>query len=254
MAQRPPPRLVEVLASSRNTPNMLRITLGGAGLADFPAGSAGGYIKLRLFPDGPGTPVVVRTYTLRNQRACEIDVDFALHSDASGSHGPATDWALGVQPGDTIEIGGPGPAKPLPAGQDFYLLGGDMTALPAISVNLEALPAGARGHVVIEVQHAEDAQDLAVPAGVTIEWLVNPDPGSQPELLAEHLRAAMPQDGAVYAWFASEFGAMRAARGFLREECGLTPQLLYISSYWKRGLTEEAHKVAKRDDALAGEG
>jgi NADPH-dependent ferric siderophore reductase len=250
--QRPAPRRAEVLASTRITRNMLRITLGGAGLAGFPAESVGGYIKLRLFPDGPDTPVVVRTYTVRNQRAGEIDVDFALHADASGSHGPATDWALGAQPGDTIEIGGPGPAKPLPAGEEFYLL--DMTALPAISVNLEALPTDARGHAVLEVQHADDAQDLAVPAGVTIEWLVNPDPGSQPELLANHLRAAMPSNGAVYAWVATEFGSMRAARAFLREECGLTPQQLYISSYWKRGLTEEAHKVAKRDDAMADEG
>jgi NADPH-dependent ferric siderophore reductase len=253
MAQRPPPRLVEVRASTRITRNMLRITLGGAGLADFPANSAGGYIKLRLFPDGPGTPVVVRTYTVRHQRASEIDVDFALHADASGSHGPATDWALSVWPGDTIEIGGPGPAKPLPAGQDFYLLGGDMTALPAISVNLEALAADARGHVVFEIQHAEDAQDLTVPAGVTVEWLVNRDPGSQPELLAERLRAAMSKNASVYAWVASEFGAMRAARAYLREECGLTPQQLYISSYWKRGLTEEAHKVAKREDSMTGE-
>jgi NADPH-dependent ferric siderophore reductase len=252
--QRPAPRRAEVLASTRITRNMLRITLGGAGLAGFPAGSAGGYIKLRLFPEGPGTPVVVRTYTVRHQRAGEIDVDFALHSDASGSHGPATDWALGVQPGDTIEIGGPGPAKPLPRGAEFYLLGGDMTGLPAIAVNLEALPADARGHAVLEAQHAEDAQDLAVPAGVTIEWLVNPDPGSQPELLANHLRAAVPSNCAFYAWVTTEFGAMRAARGFLREECSLSPQQLYISSYWKRGLTEEAHKVAKREDSMAGEG
>ncbi len=251
--QRPAPRRAEVLASTRITRNMQRVTLGGAGLADFPQSSAGGYIKLRLFPGGPGTPVVVRTYTVRNQRAGEIDVDFALHADASGSHGPATDWALGVQPGDSIEIGGPGPAKPLPVGQGFYLLGGDMTALPAISVNLEALPAEARGHAVLEVQHPEDAQDLAVPAGVTIEWLVNPEPGSQPEFLAQHLRAAMPSGGAVYAWVASEFGAMRAARAYLREECGLTAQQLYISSYWKRGLTEEAHKVAKREDSMTGE-
>jgi len=44
---------------------------------------------------------------------------------------------------------------------------------------------------------------------------------------------------------------MQALRAYLRDERGLGPDRLYISSYWKSGLTEEAHKLAKREDAEA---
>ena len=219
-------------------------------MADFPAGSAGGYVKLRLA--GDDGKLAVRTYTIRAQRADALDVDFALHAEtATGHAGPATDWALTVAPGAEVEAGGPGPAKPLPPGHDFYLVAGDMTALPAISVNLAALPDDARGLAVIEVMDAADAQELAKPAGVELRWLVVPQPGSQPQVLVSALREAGWPQGNVYAWAACEFSAMQALRAYLRDERGLGPDSLYISSYWKSGLTEEAHKLAKREDAEA---
>lgn len=247
-SHRPAPRTLEVLSKREITPNMLRVTLGGEGLEGFPQGSDGGYIKLRLFSDGSDKPIV-RTYTIREQRADAIDVNFALHEDASGSHGPATDWAIAAWPGQKIEIGGPGPAKPLPEGSDFYLIAGDMTALPAISVNLERLPADAVGYAVIEIQSEADRQDIDVPAGFDLDFVVNPVPGSDPSILADSVRAAYPSRGSVYAWVASEFSTMRELRAFLREDCGLGRDQLYISSYWKSGLSEEDHKLVKREDA-----
>jgi len=229
---------------------MLRVTLGGAAMADFPPASDGGYVKLRLAQDG-GKPAV-RTYTIRSQRADALEVDFALHAEtATGHAGPATDWAMNVQPGDVVEAGGPGPAKPLPTGHGFYLVAGDMTALPAISVNLAALPADARGRAVIEVMDEADCLDLARPEGVELRWLVVPQPGSEPSALADALRDFGWPDGDVYAWCASEFTAMQNLRSYLREERGLGPDRLYISSYWKSGLTEEDHKRIKREDAEA---
>lgn len=250
---RPPPRTAIVLAKRQVTPNMLRVTLGGPGLADFPQGSAGGYIKLRLFPDGAGGPVTVRTYTIRHQHAGRIDVDFALHTDDKGNHGPATRWAMHAAIGDTIEIGGPGPAKPLPDGHDFYLVAGDMTALPAISVNLEQLPANAIGYGIIEVQCEEDRQDIQVPPGFDLDFIVNPVPGTGAAAMLARVRAAAPRVGEMYVWAASEFETMRALRSFLRDELGLGRDQLYISSYWKAGLAEDDHKRIKSEDAaLAG--
>lgn len=246
---RPPPRTAIVLAKRQITPNMLRVTLGGPGMADFPAGSAGGYIKLRLFPDGADGPVSVRTYTIRHQHEDSIDVDFALHTDGKGDHGPATSWAMQAAIGDAIQIGGPGAAKPLPDGHDFYLVAGDMTALPAISVNLERLPANAIGYGIIEVQCEEDRQDIAVPHGFDLDFVVNPVPGSGAEAMLARVRAAAPQQGEMYAWVASEFETMRAARSFLRGELGLGRDQLYISSYWKAGLAEDDHKRIKSEDA-----
>lgn len=250
---RPPPRVLQVLAKQQVSPNMLRVRLGGPGLADFPAGAEGGYVKLMLAGPQAGARPVVRTYTVRHQTAEVIDVDFALHQDGTGQHGPATAWALATRPGETIEVGGPGPAKPLPLGHAFYLIAGDMTALPAIAVNLAALPADARGAVVIEVSSAADQQDLARPAGVSLAYHVNPHPGTNPQALVQALAAQDPGGDEVYAWVACEFSAMRGLREYLRGQRGLGPDRLYISSYWKQGATEEAHKMVKREDAeLAG--
>lgn len=245
---RPAPRELTVIGSCKVTPNMLRLTLGGPGMASFPTDRAGGYVKLQIRVQGQDRPVV-RTYTIRAQRADEIDVDFALHGLAEGTAGPATDWALQARPGDTIMVGGPGPAKPLPAGASSYFIVGDMTALPAISVNLENLPADARGVAILEVQSEGDRQKIAHPEGVEIHWLVNPEPGQHPELVDKAVRQVAWPGGSLYSWVASEFSTMRAMRGYLRGERGLGPDALYISSYWKHGLTEESHKIIKREDA-----
>ena len=148
-------------------------------------------------------------------------------------------------------VGGPGAAKPLPEACDFYLIAGDMTALPVISLNLAALPAGARGFAAIEVQNEADIVELEEPAGVEVRWLVNRTPGQEPDLLADALRAqALPQ-GRIAGWAACEFSAMQKLRQYLRNELRLDRQSLYISSYWKAGLVEDQHKLVKREDAEA---
>jgi NADPH-dependent ferric siderophore reductase len=248
--QRPAPRPLTVLGKRQLTPNMLRVTLGGPGLAGFPAGQAGGYLKLRL-PRGDDAPPCVRTYTISAQADDRLEVDFALHADVDGHAGPATEWAVGTVAGEVLEVGGPGMAKPLPPGHDFYLIAGDMTSLPAISVNLTALPADARGLAAIEISDVADRQDLPCPPGMEIVWLVK-QPGSDPDLLARTLRARPWPDGSVYAWAACEFAAMRALRAWLRDDRGLGRDRLYISSYWQAGSTEDRHREVKQADA-AGE-
>lgn len=229
---------------------MQQVTLGGPGLRGFPADQAGGYIKLLIKQPGLLSKPLMRTYTISAQREDAIDVQFALHGQNAA--GPATQWALDAKPDDTIMVGGPGPAKPLPEGFDFYLVAGDMTALPAISVNLAALPEGARGHAVIEIQDEADATPFAAPDGVKIEWIVNPEPGTKPQLLADKLRTAdIPSGARIAGWAACEFSSMRELRQYLREELGLGPRELYISSYWKHGLDESAHKKVKRQDSVA---
>jgi len=252
--RRPAPRELSVIAKRALTPNMLRITLGGPGLSGFPDAQQGGYVKLNL--PAPNGKTMIRTYTVAEQRASvagdEIDVDFALHGlTGTGHAGPATAWAQAAQVGDTISVGGPGPAKPLEPGAKFYLVAGDMTALPAITVNLAALPSEARGIAVIEVMSEADCQPLIKPDGVELRWIIVAQPGSEPDALAAAVRALeWPVD--VSAWAACEFSAMQRLRTYLRDERGLGPDRLYISSYWKSGLTEDAHKVAKREDAMAG--
>lgn len=246
---RPPPRAFTVLGSRQVTPNMLRVTLGGPGMDGFPHGQEGGYLKMRVPSLEDPARLIVRTYTISAQRDGELDVDFALHGGAEDV-GPATHWALTAQSGSLVEAGGPGAAKSLQPGVDHYLVAGDMTALPAIAVNLAALPDDAHGTVFLRVTCEEDRQQLAHPAGVALHWLVHPHSGEDGDLLAQALRALPWPEGQVYGWVACEFSAMKALRQYLREERGLGPDSLYISSYWKAGLTEDGHREAKRADAL----
>ncbi len=248
MNQRPAPRTLTVLRRARITPSLQRVTIGGPGLEGFPQGQEGGYLKLFLGEGENGKPIV-RTYTIRHQRPGELDIDFALHGGEAA--GPATHWSLTTEPGETIEVGGPGAAKPLPSNHDFYLIAGDMTALPAISVNLAALAPDARGVAAIEIQNDADRIELDKPEGVEIRWLVNREPGTQPDLLADELRTAVLPQGRIAGWAACEFSSMRNLRALLRDELGLRGPSLYISSYWKAGLIEDEHKVAKREDAQA---
>ena len=241
---RPEPRILTVTDSRRVTPNMHRVTLGGDGMAGFPRDQSGGYVKLML-PGAVDGKSIVRTYTIRSQSDSGIDVDFALHGSDEQS-GPATSWAINAMVGDEIKVGGPGAAKPLPEGRGPFLLVGDMTALPAILVNLEALPVDATGDAIILIRDSDDKQDIAKPAGLNVHWIVDAALGVNPSMLPDAARNIPAVDKCVYAWVACEFEAMKLLRDYLRGEQKLGPDRLYISSYWKRGLVEDEHKLAKR--------
>ena len=148
-------------------------------------------------------------------------------------------------------VGGPGPAKPTPEGRGPFLLVGDMTALPAISVNLEDLPGDTTGHAIILIRNEADKQALTKPANVKIKWLVEDNLGANSDLLADAVRGLPNVGDFAYAWVACEFEAMKRLRQYLRIERQLGKERLYISSYWKRGLIEDDHKQVKRIDAEA---
>ncbi len=242
---RPAPYVFSVLGKRAITPHMLRVTLGGEGMLRFPADQASAYVKL-LLPAEEGDRPLLRTYTVREQRADSIDIDFALHGENGG---PASRWAMQAQPGDLVEVSGPGPKKLVDPTADWILLVGDMTALPAISVNLEQLPATARGRAVIEVPDVADVQPLLAPAGFAVQWVVNPQPGATAAPLHDAAAALDWPEGRVSVWAACEFSSMRALRRHLREDRGLDRKQFYISSYWKLGSDETSHKAIKREDA-----
>lgn len=244
---RPAPRTLNVVASTPVTPHMLRITLGGADIDHFPADQESAYIKLIFEHPGEERPLM-RTYTVRHQREDEFDVDFVLHEPA----GPAAQWAKNVRPGDPILIGGPGPKKLVDNSADWFMIIGDMTALPAVSVNLEQLPDDAKGYAVIEVIDERDIQPLTHPAGVELHWLVNPHPG-QASVLLDRVRELEWLPGRPSIWAACEFSGMRALRQHFKEERQVKRRDLYISSYWKLGSSEDQHKRVKSDDTAAYE-
>ncbi|WFE36121.1 siderophore-interacting protein [Micromonospora sp. WMMD975] len=188
---------VEVRALRRLGPSFLRVTFTGPDLDRFADNGYDQRIKLALpvvdgaageLPDGPDwfsrwrdlpaerrSPI--RTYTVRAVRpeAYEMDVDMALHGDG----GPATRWARRARLGDRLAVVGPdagyagehGGVEFRPPADATLLLAGDETAAPAICAILDRLPAGARGHAVVEVPAAGDELPCRAPVGVTVTWL-----------------------------------------------------------------------------------
>ncbi|MES1931781.1 Siderophore-interacting protein [Salinisphaera shabanensis T35B1] len=244
MSRRAPPRTFTVLDKTELTPNMLRITLGGEAMNDFPADQPSAYVKLHLTDPTRERPLL-RTYTIRAQRPDSVDIDFVRHSD----DGPAARWAEHAQAGDTIDLSGPGPKKRVDASADWVLLVGDMTALPAVSANLEQLPEDTRGHAVIEVLDESDIQTLTAPAQVDLHWVINPQPGENSDTLYNAVCALDWLEGRAAIWCACEFQAMRRLRQYFKQDRDVAREDMYISSYWQHGANEESHKQAKSEDA-----
>ena len=240
------PRKLTVIRSQQISPNMKRITLGGSELEGFPPNQESAYLKLQV-PDGDQGSLVTRTYTVRNYREelNELDVDFVVHGDS----GPASAWASRVQPGDGIVVAGPGGKKLLDFSADWFVLAGDMTALPAISVNIEQLPDHARGYAVIEILHESDIQAFHTPDAFEVHWVINPAPEKENTLLLDKIKQLPWLEGCPSIWAASEFSTMRALRRYFKQEKNVDKKAVYVSSYWKCGLSEEQHKKVKRADA-----
>lgn len=258
MAKRPIHRL-RVRDRRPLTRHMQRVTFEGPSLADFPDDAEGDYVKLML-PREPALDVMtlelagldpraftVRSFTVRafDRASQSLTLDFV----ATGHAGAASAWLSSCAPGDAILITGPGPVKSLSPDADWVLLAADMTALPALSVELERLPSDALGVAVIEVLHEDDRQALAAPEGVELHWVVNPD--LRASRLAETVRAQPFREGRGSFWAACEFTSMKQLRDYLFEERGLARDAGYLSSYWKLDATDEQHKAAKRADATA---
>lgn len=229
---------------------MLRVTLGGPGLEGFPGDSDGGYIKLRLAePDGEDGKPLVRTYTVRHYDAAagELDVDFVVHD----SDGPAVNWAQTCKPGDTINVGGPGPKKPLDPSADWFLLVGDMSALPAISANIERMQPDAKGYALLEVVSEDDIQNLDVPRHLQVDWIVNSEPELENTVLFDRVKSLEWLPGEPYVWVAGEFSQSLAIRSLMKSARNVDRRNMYASSYWQIGQTEDGHKISKRDVADA---
>jgi NADPH-dependent ferric siderophore reductase len=265
---------LQVARTRRLGPSLVRITFAGADLVAF--ASHGRDQSLSLFLPHPGQTepavpyelgdgwwqgwrelpdderAVMRSYTLRalrpdaRGRTSEIDIDFVLHGvepDAEVPAGPASRWASGAAAGDRVVLLGPAVEdnrairfRP-PADTDLVVLWADETALPAASAILESLPPGTRARAWLEVQHAEDIQDLFVTAEAEITWLVRDD-GSP--MAVDAVRAAeLPPTEAPYAWIAGESGCVKEMRRHLVRERGIDRRRVTFVGYWRRGLTEE---------------
>lgn len=265
MADRPArkqPQLhqAQVVRTEQLTPHMVRVVLGGAGLAHFTAGDCTDhYVKL-LFPL-PGVTYaepfdmaqiradmprdqwpVMRTYTVRewDPGTRELSLDFVVHGD-EGLAGP---WARNARPGDVMRFLGPGGAYAPSPDADWHLLVGDESALPAIAASLARIPAGAPARALIEVAGPEEEQKLDAPLGTEVVWLHRGDAPVGQKLTETVLGLDFPP-GRLQAFVHGEAGFVKELRRHLRLDRGITRDQLSISGYWRLGSDEDGWQAAK---------
>ncbi|MFI6808473.1 siderophore-interacting protein [Streptomyces luteogriseus] len=265
---------LQVVRTRRLGPSLVRVTFGGPDLHAFH--SDGRDQSLSLFLPHPGQPepvvplelgdgwwqgwrelpddvrAVMRSYTLRALRRepDEIDIDFALHGIEPGAAvraGPASRWAARATAGDRVLLLGPAVAdnrairfRP-PEDTDLVVVWGDETAVPAASAIVEALPAGTRARVWLEVPHADDIQDLVTEADAEITWLVGDERGAEASPMAlDALRAAdLPPTERPYIWIAGESGCVKELRRHFVRDRGIDRRRVTFVGYWRRGVSEE---------------
>ncbi len=262
-----PIRQIEVVATTRLTPHMARITFGGPELADYASVEVDQQVKLYFPRTGQSHPVLpspdtdfmswyqaysaipeperpwMRSYTIRahHEETATIDIDFVLHDHA----GPATRWAETAQPGAKLGMFGPSAsfARPTPlttsiAQADWLLLAGDATALPAIASILEGIPDTTPAIAYIEV--VNEAEHQALPDNATIHWLDRNDTTAFPgALLSDALTTATLPAGTPFAWLAGEAGAVRALRRHLVDDRGLPKSSIDFAGHWRRSLSQD---------------
>lgn len=245
---------ISVRSTETITPNMQRIVFHGEALKQFPDECEGGYIKL-LFNQAGGTDLAelgdsrpaMRTYTIRrfmkNEQA--IEVDFVRHITEDLQCGFAARWAMNAQVGDNIGVAGPGNISDLNLEADWFFLTADMTALPALSVKIRQLPKDAQGYAIIKVESEADIQEIEAPSGINVQWITGD--------LAQATRQQTWLEGNAAVWCACEFDSMRALRQYFRNDKQVERENIYISSYWKQGVSEDGHKIIKHQDAEENE-
>src|SRR5438045_1799358 len=114
---RPPPRPVQVSQIRQLTPHMVRLTVTGESLADFPTPGPASHFKV-FFADFDAERPTNRTYTPRrwDPTTGSLEIDFLLHGTGVGST-----WASHARIGDPVAVGRPGGAYEIDPTADWFL-------------------------------------------------------------------------------------------------------------------------------------
>jgi NADPH-dependent ferric siderophore reductase len=228
------------------TPRMARVTFEGAELEGLTIEQPAASARL-LLPTAPGRDLVlprwngnefllpdgrrptIRTFTPMRHGPGSIDLEIVIHGG-----GAASEWVQTAQPGDRAAIAGPRRGYAIDLGAPGFLLGGDETAIPAISQLLRALPGGRSVQVCIEV--ADPAGRLTLPeyAGATVVWAELPAGGSPGDALVDAVRSADIGSG-TRVWVAGEAAAVQRIRRHLFQDRGVPRAQTSVRGYWKHG-------------------
>lgn len=207
----------DVLGREQLSEHLVRITLGGPGLAEFEStGIPDEWVGLVV----PGQ-FQSRYYTVRSWAEGRMTLDVVVHEV-----GLVTEWAAREIVGDTVTITEPKGSFAMPDDACWLLLVGDLTAMPAMARIAETVNVPAR--IWAEVP---DELGRYLPAGLEVTWLEPPGDGRSS--LADVVEAIDWPAGEGYFWMAGESAQMRAIRKHLMRERHLPPTAYDVMGYWR---------------------
>lgn len=207
----------QVLRREQLSEHLVRLVLGGPGLASFAStGIPDEWVGLVV----PGQ-FQSRYYTVRAWDGAELVLDVVVHDV-----GLVTEWAQRDVVGETVTVTDPKGSFAMPADAGWLLLVGDLTAMPAM--------ARIAGSVDLPTRvWAEVPDPLAdyLPDRVSVTWLEPPGEGRSS--LAAVVEGIDWPAGEGYFWMAGESAQMRAIRKHLMRERRVPSSSYDVMGYWR---------------------
>jgi len=207
----------QVLQRARVSDHLLRLVLGGPGMAGFEStGIPDEWVGLVV----PGQ-FQSRYYTVRSWAAGELTLDVVVHDV-----GLVTEWASGDCLGDTVTITEAKGSFSMPRDAAWLILVGDLTAMPAMAriSTTVSVPT----YVWAEVP---DYLPGYLPTHASIHWLDQPRDGKS--RLASVVETIDWPEGDGYFWMAGESAQMRAIRKHVMRERRLPSTAYDVMGYWR---------------------
>jgi NADPH-dependent ferric siderophore reductase len=252
----------EVVDVEKLTPRMVRVVLGGEGLADFtPTPFTDQYVNALFLPDdAPYAPPfdldearalpaeqrpVGRRYTIRwwDEATRRVAIDFVVHGDV----GRAGRWANHAEPGDRLQIVGPSGGYAPDPDANAHLMVGDESAIPAIAASLERVPEGRPVRAVLLVDDADHHLDLTSPGRLETIWVHRLEAAGDADQLLHAVEAATLPAGPIQVFVHGEAAEVRAVRRHVIGERQIPRTQTSISPYWRRDHTDEQWRQVKAE-------
>ena len=204
----------QVLRREQISAHLVRLTLGGPGLAAFEStGIPDEWVGLVV----PGQ-FQSRYYTVRSWADGELVLDVVVHEV-----GLVTEWAARDVVGETVTITEAKGSFAMPADARWLLLVGDLTAMPAMARIASEVDVPTR-------IWAEVPDDLSSYLTGDVTWLAPPGEGQS--ALAEVVESIDWPAGEGYFWMAGESAQMRAIRKHLMRDRRLPSTAYDVMGYW----------------------
>ena len=236
-------RNLEVVSTCELSQHLKRIVFTGEDLEDFPSDYEGGYVKVILLEDKSliqeGERPKMRSYTIAefDTSKKQLTIDFMINHH----NGHTSVLASRAKVGDRIVIAGPGPRKLDNFKSNKYLFFGDLTSVNAVRGSVNQLSKESKVEINLFVPTKDDFFDLNLKNPFSVNWIV----ADESDYLTDAARKSQLLDSKTIVFAASEAKRIKSLRDYLTKERGLVNDSLFISGYWREGLTDEQYRAEK---------